>query len=456
MLRVIVQSWALFLGLSLLMAGNALQGSLLGVRAVIEGFSSESYGFVSAGYFAGFLFGSYATPRMLRRVGHVRVFAALASLISAAFIIYAAVIDPIAWFAMRILVGFCFSGVYIVCESWLNDSATNETRGQTLGAYMFVQYAGIVAGQLMLNLSDPAGYDLFVLLTVMVSVSFTPILLTVSPAPLYETARPLSLRELFKASPLGFVGSLALGGAFGAMFGMSSVYATRIGLSIPEITILLTALYMGAVIFIGPVAVISDRMDRRQLIIILGVAACAACVMAIMVGKWAPFSVAGIPVYALYGFALLIGGLANPLYSLLIAHTNDYLESDQMASASGGLVFLNGLGAMMGPVAVGYSMATFGDGAFWGFQGICLLAIGVYGLYRMTQRRSVAVEDAAPYATVGPRMTAVATELATEYAIEQAQQAEEEAAAEQEAAAAEGESEEEADLRKSREATDGN
>ncbi|MEM7211933.1 MAG: MFS transporter, partial [Pseudomonadota bacterium] len=177
MLTAIRNSWALLFGMTLLMIGNGLQGTVLGVRGDAEGMSPSVLGFVMSAYFLGFLGGTQVTPYLLRKVGHVRVFAALASMISAAFILYAAVVDPIAWFLMRVMVGFCLSGVYVVAESWLNDGATNETRGQTMSAYIFAQMLGIIVAQALLNVADPGGYDLFVIMSVLVSISFAPILL---------------------------------------------------------------------------------------------------------------------------------------------------------------------------------------------------------------------------------------------------------------------------------------
>ncbi len=185
MFAVLGNSWALLLGMFLLMLGNGMQGTVLGLRGGIEAFESTTMGFVMAGYFAGFLGGAQVTPWLLRRVGHVRVFAALASLVSAAFIIFAAVVDPIAWTVMRVLVGFCYSGIYVVAESWLNESSTNENRGQTLSAYLIMQMLGIVVAQSLINLADPGGYDLFIIMSVAVSISFAPILLSASPAPVF-------------------------------------------------------------------------------------------------------------------------------------------------------------------------------------------------------------------------------------------------------------------------------
>ncbi|MEM9780537.1 MAG: MFS transporter, partial [Pseudomonadota bacterium] len=190
MLTVMRGSWPLFLGLLLLMIGNGLQGTLLGLRGALEGFSATTMSYVMAAYFLGFLLGSRVAPDLIRRVGHVRVFAALASLISAAFILYAAVPHPISWALMRLVVGLCFSGVYVVSESWLNATTTKSTRGQALSVYVIVQMIGIITAQGLLNVADPGGYELFVIMSVLVSISFAPILLAATPAPYFDTTKP--------------------------------------------------------------------------------------------------------------------------------------------------------------------------------------------------------------------------------------------------------------------------
>ena len=191
MFAVISSSWALLLGMMLLMVGNGLQGTLLGVRGDIEGFSTFQMSLVMAGYFVGFLGGSRMTPEMIRRVGHVRVFAALASFISAVLILYPALPNTASWFIGRAIIGFCFSGVYVTAESWLNNSASNENRGKALSVYMIVQMIGIVSAQGLLVLADPSGYELFVIASVAVSISFAPILLSISPTPAFDTAKPM-------------------------------------------------------------------------------------------------------------------------------------------------------------------------------------------------------------------------------------------------------------------------
>ncbi|HSF63058.1 MAG TPA: MFS transporter, partial [Paracoccaceae bacterium] len=212
MLKVLATTWPLLLGVMLLMVGNGVQGSLLGIRGGIEGFTTFQMSIVMSAYFLGFLFGSRVTPGLIRRVGHVRVFAALGSMISAVLVLYPALPDWMAWAAMRVLIGFCFSGVYITAESWLNNTATNDTRGQALSAYMIVQMLGIIASQVLLNVPDPSGFALFIIPSVLVSLAFMPILLAATPAPAFDTTRRLPFRDLFRISPLGCVGMLLTGG----------------------------------------------------------------------------------------------------------------------------------------------------------------------------------------------------------------------------------------------------
>ncbi|MEM9270871.1 MAG: MFS transporter [Pseudomonadota bacterium] len=307
----------------------------------------------------------------------------------------------------------------MVAESWLNNSATNETRGQALSLYVIVQMVGIVVAQSIINLADPAGWTLFVLMSVAVSVAFLPILLDVSPAPMFETTKPMSLSELYQVSPLGMVGIFFLGTIFSALFGMGSVYGTERGLSVTDISIFMGAIFVGGMILQYPIGWVSDRMDRRRLIIgITGLGAISMVLGAFMTeSRWVVF-----------GLAFLAGGLANPLYSLLIAYTNDFLEHEDMAAASGGLIFANGVGAVSGPFLVGLVMNAFGADSYFLFIAVIMALVAGYGLYRMTQRPAPSVEDTSAYAQIAPQASPVAIEVAQEVAIEMA--LEEEAAQE--------------------------
>ncbi len=411
MLFVLRNSWPLLLGMMLLMLGNGIQGTLLGIRGSIEGYDAGSMSLVMSAYFVGFLLGSRRAPAMIRRVGHVRVFAALASMISAAFVLYAAAPDPWIWVGMRFIVGFCFAGVYVVAESWLNDAATNDTRGKSLSLYMIVQMVGIIASQGIVNLGDPSGYGLFIVMSVLVSVAVTPILLTAGNAPAFHTTKPMTLVQLFNTSPLGCVGTFLLGGVFAGIFGMSSVFGTEKGLTVAQISAFVASIYTGGLLAQYPIGWASDRMDRRKLI--FGLTAAGALVT--LAGM------AGSDTYAvLLGLGFLIGAVANPLYSLLIAYTNDFLEPPDMAAASGGLIFINGLGAMTGPLVIGALMGRFGADAFFAYIAALFTLISFYALYRMTRRPAPSVAQTSPYQPVLPQASPVAVEVAQEVAIEMA------------------------------------
>jgi len=413
MIEVIKNSWALLLGMLLLMLGNGLQGTLLGVRGAIESIDSATLGYVMSAYFVGFLAGSQITPILLKRVGHVRVFAAFGSLVSAAFILYGAFVHPLAWLVLRLVVGLCFSGLYVVAESWMNNSATNETRGQALSTYMMVQMIGMLLGQLLLNVGDPAEYDLFILLTVLVSISFAPILLSTTPAPVHETTAPMKIKELIVASPLASIGMILLGGIYSILFAMAPVYAVAQGLSVADVSVFVTVIFTGGMLFQYPIGWLSDRMDRRHLIIALTAVGTVAASFGSVFGHIFPL---------LLGIALILGGASNPLYSLLVAHANDYLEVEKMPAASGGLLFLNGCGAMGGPILAGFVMTKFGNHWFFAIIAMLMFAVCLYGIYRMTQRDTVDIDDQAPMMPISARTTAVLTEVATEIAIEQVEE----------------------------------
>jgi len=414
MFQVLSGAWALLLGMMLLQVGNGMQGTLLGIRGALEGFSTYEMSVVMSSYFVGFLFGSRMAPEMIRRVGHVRVFAALGSMISAVLILYPTIAEPWAWAVGRVLIGFCFSGVYVTAESWLNNAATNETRGKALSLYMIVQMIGIVSAQGLMVLADPSGYVLFVIPSVLVSLAFAPILLSVSPTPAFGSTKPLTLKQIMKISPLGCVGMLLTGGVFAAQFGMSAVYGAEAGLSVGQISAFVASFYVAAMLVQYPLGWLSDRMDRRKLIAGVSLVTGGGAMIGMLFGD---------NYWMLLTAAFLVGGSSNPLYSLLIAYTNDFLEHDDMAAAAGGMVFINGLGAIAGPLMVGWMMSQIGPGGFFLYIAVLMFAMVLYALYRMTQRAAPSVRDTDRYMPVSPSASPMAVEFAQEFAIESSQEA---------------------------------
>ncbi len=399
-------SWALLLGFGILMLGDGLQGTLLAVRAYREGFSTTTTGLVMSSFYAGFLGGSLWAPNIVQRVGHIRVFAALAALASASILLYATFVGPVTWIVLRLISGFCFSGIYIVAESWLNDSTPNETRGQVLSVYMVITYVAVGIGQLLLNLSDPVGYPLFILTSVLISIAVVPLLLSASPEPSFEDSSSLNLKELLNISPLGVLGMFGVGLVMAALFALGPVYAGQQGLSNEQISYFMTAPVLATVLFQWPIGHLSDRFDRRLVLTVVTFAATLAavgCVLVAQLSVWATITMFG-----------LFGGFSLPMYSLCIAHTNDHLKPEQMVAASGGLILAGGLGAILGPIIISLAMNVSHAGFYWAIAGVHA-TIGFFAIYRMLKRKPAPLEKQSHHAPVTLRPSSRAVECIQEH-----------------------------------------
>jgi len=420
MIHVLSGVWALLVGIVLIMLGNGMHFTLIGLRGGIEGFSAAELAVVTSGYFLGFLSGARLTPLLIRRVGHVRVFAALGSFMSAGLIAYTLLAEPWAWTILRVLLGFCMSGIYVAAESWINHAATNETRGKVLSAYMIAQTLGIIGAQGLLTLGDAATAGLFIGASILVSISFAPILLSITPVPAVEVARPMSLRQLFSGSPLGTVGIFLLGSIYATQAGMGAVFGSQIGLSASDIALFVAMLFAGALVLQYPIGWLSDRLDRRKLVFGAALLGAAACALGWLAGSELEWIERG-GLWPLMAAAFLAGGVTTPLYALLLAYTNDFLSVEDMPAASGGLVFTFGLGAILGPLATGWAMEGFGPFAFWPILGATFVFLALYALYRMTQRAAAPAEETESYLGVLPTTSVVAVEAAGSWAAEQAE-----------------------------------
>ena len=386
--------WALLFGMAAMLAGNGLQSSLLGLRAEAEAFGGTVTGLMMSGYFVGFFAGSILTPVMIRRVGHVRTFAALASLASIAILVHSVLVLPSVWTVMRLITGFSFAGLYVVAESWLNDSASNALRGSLLAVYMIVSYLGLAAGQVMLNAAPPDGYALFILCSVVISFALIPILLTAAPQPDASAPAPLSVRALIRISPLGTIGCFATGIANGVILAMTAVYARRMGLDVGSVSAFMVAIVLGGAVLQWPIGKLSDVIDRRKVILLtalLGIAAPVAMHLA-----------TGISLIAFMAAGAVMGGLALSLYPLFLAYTNDWLEPRQMIAASSTLVLAYGAGAIFGPSGAGWLMDRFGPVGFAGYIAVIHAGIALFTVYRMTRR---AAPEAQEGYVIGPVQT---------------------------------------------------
>ncbi|MGC6517269.1 MAG: MFS transporter [Candidatus Puniceispirillaceae bacterium] len=408
MFSVIKASWTLFFGLALIMIGNGVQLVLLGVRASEAGFTNLVSGLVMGGYFLGLFIGSLIVPQFLSRVGHIRVFGALASIASAAVLLHIILINPLLWGLTRILSGFAYAGMYIVVESWLNDSATNKTRGQILSLYLIITMGGMGIGQMLAGLDDGQSATLFLVASVAVSVAVVPILITVGKAPDFSVTEATSLRRLFQISPLAFVGMALQGVVAAMMFGMGSVYGTRIGLTPPQVALFMVSVTVGSLVLQYPVGRLSDVIDRRVVILIVTMVSGVFASAGLFFGAsqfWILLTIMG-----------LYGGLSLTLYSLCIAHANDFLSPAQMVGTASALIMVNGAGSVIGSPLVALAMDVVGDYGYYGIIASTHFILGIFVLLRMTRRESVPNEAQGPFVAVPDAGTAVGITLNPETA----------------------------------------
>ena len=373
-LRTVVAIWPLFVGLSLIGLAVGVQGSLLGVRGALEGFDDMSIGLLMSCYFAGFLAGSQLTPKLIQRVGHIRIFAALSAVASVAILIHALFVNPWVWAVMRLLTGFAFSTIYVVSESWLNQSSNNANRGQILSIYTVILLAGICAGQFMLNLADPAGFTLFILISVMVSVAAVPILLSIVPTPPIEETERVTMSHLWYRTRVGVIAIIVSQWVSSMLFGMGAVYATRLGFTIAEVANFMGSMMAGGMILQWPLGKLSDMIDRRW---VIGFSCLAGVFVALLISFINEASL------WLYGLIFLFGGCSLSLYSIVVAFINDHLRPAEIVPGSGTILLIAGLTSITGPVTAVFWLQMFGLKSFFVLLAASLLGMGVMSIWRV-------------------------------------------------------------------------
>jgi len=404
MWRAIQISWPLLIGMALLMVSNGLISTLLTLRASGLGFDASVIGLVQSCYPAGALLGCLVAPRMVARIGHIRVFAALASIASAVTLVHLVTHDPPTWAAMRLLAGFCFSGLYVVAESWLNGSATNENRGSLLSIYFVVQTGGSAIGQAFLIFSALDGLLLLVTASILISLSLVPMLISATPSLVVELPRSLSLGWLFRQSPMGLSGCFLNGVTQGAIYVALALYGRHIGLDAAGIGALIGVATLGGMISQFPIGRLSDCVDRR--LVIVGAAGLAVPVCVALASLDQP---ASEPLIIYLGITIL-GGLTLPIYSICVAHTNDHLAPSQIVMASGTLVLILGLGMTLGPTLGSLAIGLYGPPGLFFLLAIvqgCTVATALFRLWRGKRHADTSVTTAA----IAPNATPIAASL---------------------------------------------
>ncbi|MCF8468302.1 MAG: MFS transporter [Sneathiella sp.] len=392
------------------MVSNGLLVTLLTLRAGELGFSESAIGLMQSGYPVGSLLGCLIVPRLIIRVGHIRIFAALASACSGVALVHLVTFDPWTWGGLRLLTGFCFSGLYIVAESWLNGSTNNESRASLLSIYFVIQTGGVMIGQMLLNFSTPEGILLFIVVSILISFSLVPMLISASATPPYELPERISLLELFRLSPMGLTGSFLNGIAQTALYVALAIYGSAIGLSSGAIGGLIGFMTLGGVLFQFPLAKLSDRIDRRLVIVGAPGLAIPVCFFLARIDNPSDNYL------LLYAMVTILGGLTLPLYSICMAHMNDHLKPGQVVTASGTLVLVLAVGMTFGPTLGAFAISQYGpEGLFYLLAAISALTV-VTALFRLWSGQSRAqnqITAVALTANLSPEATNLYREAST-------------------------------------------
>jgi MFS family permease len=371
---------ALLSGFGLMQMGNTFQGTLLSIRGDLEGFSSAEIGAVGAAFWAGIVVGSLRTGSLIRRVGHIRTFAALGAIASTAPLLHLLNINPAAWIAARALTGFCFAGLFVVVESWVNGVATSETRGQILSVYSMTGLIAGVGGQLLLPAADPSGFRPFCVIAAIIALALVPIALTRAASPVSAENGPRSsLKALYRQSPFGTVSALLCGASAAVFFALGPIFAQRRGLDTGQIAAFMASGTLGGFLMAWPLGWLSDRVDRR--LVVIGAAITAASSMLAM----STFVPTDASRWLLYTCAALVGASIIPAYSIVIAHVNDGVAEGEFVAASSSLLLVQAVGAAVGPLIAGVAM----DAWRYGLSSVLITAqslIVIWGLYRLAAR----------------------------------------------------------------------
>ena len=389
----------LFLGVGLLLVGVGLLFSVLGLRAGVAQFSSTTLGLVTSAYYAGFVGGTFACPILIRKVGHIRAFAAMASLASTMPILHALWIDPWFWGVLRFITGVCMVGLYIVIESWLNALAPNALRGRLFAVYMAVNFVALALGQWLILVGDRLGFVPFAMVSVMFSFALLPITMTKVDEPAPVQAPKFSLRSLYDASPLGMAAAVASGLITGAFYGMGTVFGKAAGFSDAGVASFMAAAILGGAIFQWPVGIFSDRHDRRVVLLWVCVLGAGVTLLGFVLAHYA--------VDALLPLALVFGGLIFSMYGLGVAHVNDVIDSSRLVEFTGGLLLLHGVGAAIGPVLAGTVMDVAGPSSLMLFYAAVMGAMALYTVKRLRYFPPVPAEQKADFVAMGGGSQAV-------------------------------------------------
>lgn len=415
MLRAVSAILPLLLAAAILLAGNGLQGTLLAVRANLEGFPTSLIGVLMSAYYAGFVLGCRFNPSFIKSVGHIRTFLALASIASASALIHPLYVDVWIWAVLRAITGFCFAGLIMVIESWINERATNSNRGRILSVYRVIDLSATTAGNALLATADPADFHLFATVSILMSIALVPVALTKSDAPKpIETAR-LDIPRLFKLSPVAAVGAPLIGLANASFWAVGAVYAQQLGYGTTLIASFISAVIIGAALLQWPLGWLSDRIDRRRVILGAAILGIATTISLSLFGGASP--------QALLALGALFGAFIIPMFGLTAAHANDHAEPGDAVSTNGGLLLLHGCGSVIGATAGATIMSIFGPPALFIYIAAIYVFLSAFCLYRIMTSPPVPEAKKSPFTPLPKNAAPTVFEIGAEEKAEETEPA---------------------------------
>lgn len=413
---------ALMLAVALLMLGTGLFNTFVGLRTAMEGFPKEATGLMMSAYYGGLVVATLYSGPLINRIGHIRAFAAFSSISSAVVLIFPFSVSVPYWAALRAINGFCLAGALMVAESWLNTRATGRNRGTLLSLYMMTTFLAVGSGQLLLNVGDTAELDLFLVTAILMSLALVPVTLTRASHPAPVEAAHFGFRRLYTLSPVAVVACVVSGLSTGALFGMGPVFGRDVGLTLQEISQFMGILVISGLVLQLPVGRLSDRMDRRWVIIGVNLVSVIAslAVAAVLTRGITTMTMPGGDVTLLWrGYvpallttAAVYGGISATIYPLAVAYANDFAEARHAVAVSGGLVLAYGIGAAAGPILAAASMRLGGPEGLFYFCALISAMLAGFALYRTRRRQWVEVAEKESFVPLPEGLTTpVALEL---------------------------------------------
>jgi MFS family permease len=389
MLSKILSVYSLLLAIAILLLGGGLLGTTLGIRAGLEHFSDITTGIIMSAFFIGYIAGSYLCPRLIHQVGHIRTFAVLAAFGTASVLVHGLIVDAYIWWVLRVITGICMVGLYLVIESWLNTLLDAHNRGKIFGIYVSVTLLSMGTAQYFILIYGAAELATFVLCAIFFALALVPIAVTRLTQPPQIVVPKLIIRRLIKISPVGVAGSLCTGLGNGAFWGLGALYAHDLGFSDTDIALFMSSVIFGGALLQVPIGHQSDKHDRRMILMIVSF---LTVVCAVLIFVLAPISRLGMFVSAIF-----YGGFSFAVYSLMVAHTNDHIDPDEVTDATRGLLLLNGVGAAIGPVIAGTMMQAIGAQYLTLYFAAVFLLLGLYTVYRMSISEPLPMEEQAEF-----------------------------------------------------------